>query len=67
MDVAVTAPFEQLAYQTGNQYVLEVSARPRTSRSILMRHRCTRATALRSISRIFRHVPYFSLLPTCRT
>jgi type IV pilus assembly protein PilQ len=27
MDVAVTAPFEQLAYQTGNQYVLEVSAK----------------------------------------
>ena len=29
MEVAVTAPFEQLAYQTGNEYVLEVSAKPK--------------------------------------
>ena len=32
MEVAVTAPFEQLAYQTGNEYVLEVSAKPKEVR-----------------------------------
>ncbi len=32
MEVAVTAPFEQLAYQTGNEYVLEVSAKPKDVR-----------------------------------
>lgn len=29
MEIAVTAPFDQLAYQTGNEYVLEVSAKPK--------------------------------------
>ena len=29
LEIMATAPFEQLAYQSGNQYVLEVSAKPK--------------------------------------
>jgi len=29
MDIVATAPFEQLAYQSGNQYVVEVAAKPK--------------------------------------
>ena len=33
MEIAVSSPYEQAAYQTGNQYVLEVSAvKPKTTR-----------------------------------
>ena len=43
--VTANGDFEQLAYQTDNQYVVEVRQRPRATAAVTEKERCSRASA----------------------